>query len=116
MKKIYFILLCVVMTLAMSLSSHTIICADERMEFLVAISAVILAVVAAAQDKDLWRGVFFVAGLIITLMDMGSWPVFIYLFGCGGIIYMMHFYPEVKKMITDLWAPEEDDDAADKKK
>ncbi|MBQ7633292.1 MAG: hypothetical protein IJS88_04180 [Alphaproteobacteria bacterium] len=108
MKKIYFILLCVVMTLAMAGTSNKVFLADERVEFWVAVSAVILSVIAAAQDKDLWRGIFYAAGLILTVSTMGLWSILIFLLGSGIILYITNFYPEVKKMITDFWELEDD--------
>lgn len=117
MKKFYFILMCLAIAgLMVFVSKEVGSEGDKNDELCIAVISVFLSVIGAAIRTDVIRGLFAAAGLFLTIIFMGVESLLFYLFGFGAVLLFMHRCPEVEEMVTNLWAPESNDDADNEKK
>lgn len=108
MKKLIFLSVCVAMVALMTYFSNMLIGESDgtkNTEFCMSFIAVFIAAVVSAVDSKSVTGVLFAIGALISA---ALWFISfaIYVVGTMILILMAGAYPEIKEMVSRLWAPE----------
>ncbi len=109
MKRTIFLVLCfALLFLLLAFADKRDFLGEEDTGWCIATVAVACAVVTAAVDNKWIATVAVIIGFLNAIL-LGLVSAGIYVFGMIAIIWMVLSYPEVKSMITQLWAPEKDE-------
>lgn len=109
MKRTIFLVLCfALLFLLLAFANKRDFLGEEDTGWCIATVAVACAVVTAAVDNKWIATVAVIIGFLNAVL-LGLVSAGIYVFGMIAIIWMVLSYPEVKSMITQLWAPEKED-------
>ena len=108
MKKLVFLGVCVLMVALMTYFSNMFFGESDgtkNTEFCMAFIAVFVAAIVSVAESKTVTGVLFAVGALISAA-LGLISFAIYIVGTMILILMAGAYPEIKEMVSRLWAPE----------